>query len=353
VRAGRRYLMLALEGGLLLVLAVTLLAQPLFSLRSRLGTEATNSRSASPPAAGGDTPTTSASGSAGPTPMAGSSAPYAGAPLPSVAPSSSPTGAAVAQELARFFTAPLLARGFAPGVDYLRSWWLEQLGSGKNSPVTAQVQQLSPRLWTLTGKFLTPNDIKSPSGSAKEPPVVCDGFAVTVRDSLTRTNLHETAAGQLDRRAMATIIAMDLRQLVCPVLQVAPTTTTPGPVTLIPGALGSIQPASTPPVPGQGPTPGTTLTPSGSSPSASPSSPSPSQRDSLTGTLRSQAVPSPLEVHVVKVGDSLWRIAASRSPQAMRAQLQNAWQRIWRLNQSVVGPSPDLIYPRQRLKLPR
>jgi len=58
--------------------------------------------------------------------------------------------------------------------------------------------------------------------------------------------------------------------------------------------------------------------------------------------------------YVVRAGDSLWDIAASRLPQdADEATIAQAWHRIYALNRDVVGPDPDTLQPGQRLELPR
>lgn len=58
-------------------------------------------------------------------------------------------------------------------------------------------------------------------------------------------------------------------------------------------------------------------------------------------------------VHVVRPGDSLWAIAASRLPAgATDAEITAAWQAVHRANRAVVGPDPDLVHPAQRLRVP-
>lgn len=58
-------------------------------------------------------------------------------------------------------------------------------------------------------------------------------------------------------------------------------------------------------------------------------------------------------VHVVRPGDSLWAIAASRLPEdATDAEITASWQAVHRANRAVVGPDPDLVHPAQRLRVP-
>lgn len=56
---------------------------------------------------------------------------------------------------------------------------------------------------------------------------------------------------------------------------------------------------------------------------------------------------------VVRRGDTLWGIAASRLPaSATDAQVQQAVARIYLANRSVLGPDPDLIFPGTHLTIP-
>jgi nucleoid-associated protein YgaU len=57
--------------------------------------------------------------------------------------------------------------------------------------------------------------------------------------------------------------------------------------------------------------------------------------------------------HVVQPGDSLWSISAARlGPGATDAEVEQAWQALWRANRATVGADPDLIEPGQRLDVP-
>jgi nucleoid-associated protein YgaU len=61
----------------------------------------------------------------------------------------------------------------------------------------------------------------------------------------------------------------------------------------------------------------------------------------------------PVQRVTVRPGDSLWAIAAHDLPiDADDAAITLRWQRIYRLNRTVVGPCPDLILPGQVLRLP-
>lgn len=56
---------------------------------------------------------------------------------------------------------------------------------------------------------------------------------------------------------------------------------------------------------------------------------------------------------LVRPGDSLWRIAASRlGGEATDARIAREWPRWWAANRHVVGDDPDLILPGQRLSPP-
>jgi hypothetical protein len=62
--------------------------------------------------------------------------------------------------------------------------------------------------------------------------------------------------------------------------------------------------------------------------------------------------PGPRTV-VVRAGDSLWSLAASRLPSsAPEAAVDAAWRRLYEHNRTTVGPDPDLIHPGDRLRLP-
>lgn len=57
--------------------------------------------------------------------------------------------------------------------------------------------------------------------------------------------------------------------------------------------------------------------------------------------------------HVVKPGDTLWDIAASRLPaDAGPAEITREWHRWYEANKQVIGDNPDLILPGQVLQAP-
>jgi LysM domain len=59
-------------------------------------------------------------------------------------------------------------------------------------------------------------------------------------------------------------------------------------------------------------------------------------------------------VVTVRPGQSLWSIAAGLVPvDAGTAEVAAECRRLWRLNEGVVGPDPDLIFPGTRLVVPR
>jgi hypothetical protein len=56
---------------------------------------------------------------------------------------------------------------------------------------------------------------------------------------------------------------------------------------------------------------------------------------------------------LVRTGDSLWRIAASRlGPRASVGDVAAAWPRWYAANRARIGPDPDLVRPGQRLRPP-
>jgi hypothetical protein len=68
--------------------------------------------------------------------------------------------------------------------------------------------------------------------------------------------------------------------------------------------------------------------------------------------LRRTPDPAPARV-LVRPGDTLWGLAASRLPDtAGDAAVDAAWRRLYRANRPAIGPDPDLIHPGQRLGLP-
>ncbi|MEO6204313.1 MAG: LysM domain-containing protein [Mycobacteriales bacterium] len=55
----------------------------------------------------------------------------------------------------------------------------------------------------------------------------------------------------------------------------------------------------------------------------------------------------------VRVGDSLWRIAAqSLGPSASTAQIARSWPTWWQANRAVIGDDPDLLHPGTQLTPP-
>jgi nucleoid-associated protein YgaU len=59
--------------------------------------------------------------------------------------------------------------------------------------------------------------------------------------------------------------------------------------------------------------------------------------------------PAPKKIYVVKKGDCLWNIAKKRSiyGDAMK------WRKIYNANKKLIGKNPNLIYPKQRLVIPK
>ena len=56
----------------------------------------------------------------------------------------------------------------------------------------------------------------------------------------------------------------------------------------------------------------------------------------------------------VRVGDTLWRLAAERLPVPHSAlDVDRAWRRLYAHNRSAVGPDPDLLLPGTPLRVPR
>jgi len=56
-------------------------------------------------------------------------------------------------------------------------------------------------------------------------------------------------------------------------------------------------------------------------------------------------------VYIVRTGDTLWDIAASRLDHPTDAATTEAWKAIWRANRDVIGDEPGLIHPGQQLDL--
>jgi hypothetical protein len=77
--------------------------------------------------------------------------------------------------------------------------------------------------------------------------------------------------------------------------------------------------------------------------------------DRTTAAPAPAARPGP-DVAVVRTGDTLWSIAGSRLAATGRpttdAAVDAAWRRLYARNRSTVGPSPDLIHPGARLRMP-
>ena len=60
-----------------------------------------------------------------------------------------------------------------------------------------------------------------------------------------------------------------------------------------------------------------------------------------------------VRTHLVKRGESLWSITAEHLPvRASARAVSRAWPGLYGLNRHRVGPVPDLVHPRTRLRLP-
>ena len=57
--------------------------------------------------------------------------------------------------------------------------------------------------------------------------------------------------------------------------------------------------------------------------------------------------------HVVRPGESLWRLCQQRAPTAAAHVVGRLVENTYLANRRVIGPDPDLIHPGQRLVLPR
>lgn len=115
-------------------------------------------------------------------------------------------------------------------------------------------------------------------------------------------------------------------------------------------------PASEPPP--ASPSPRATATPAAPS-QAAPSPAAPSQADASTAdttTPGDQARPAPSAAHVVRPGDSLWRVAAARlaerGERATDAATAAEWPRWFAANRDVIGADPHLLRPGQVLQPP-
>ena len=65
------------------------------------------------------------------------------------------------------------------------------------------------------------------------------------------------------------------------------------------------------------------------------------------------AAPHASHVHVVKRGESLWRITAQLlGPDATDAAIAAAWPAIYEANRTIIGSDPGLILPGQALTIP-
>ncbi|MDQ1704671.1 MAG: resuscitation-promoting factor RpfA [Frankiaceae bacterium] len=79
----------------------------------------------------------------------------------------------------------------------------------------------------------------------------------------------------------------------------------------------------------------------------------PAARRPLVAPLPRPAGPVTARDVVVRVGDSLWTIAArGLRPPATAARVAAEWPRWWAANRGVIGTDPDLIHPGQRLVAP-
>lgn len=56
-------------------------------------------------------------------------------------------------------------------------------------------------------------------------------------------------------------------------------------------------------------------------------------------------------LYIVKTGDSLWDIAASRLDEPTHAEITETWKAIWRANRITIGDHPELIRPGMELVL--
>jgi nucleoid-associated protein YgaU len=80
--------------------------------------------------------------------------------------------------------------------------------------------------------------------------------------------------------------------------------------------------------------------------------PLPTTRPALAVPARPLGGPADHAV-VVRPGDTLWRLAAAALPAtASDAEIVTATHRWYARNRRVIGPDPDLIRPRQRLRPP-
>lgn len=78
--------------------------------------------------------------------------------------------------------------------------------------------------------------------------------------------------------------------------------------------------------------------------------PPPMDRQAI-GAVALPALDRPPGTTPIKVvpGDSLWRIADRRHPEASAARVADAVRELYAGNRQVIGPDPDLLHPGQRL----
>ena len=76
--------------------------------------------------------------------------------------------------------------------------------------------------------------------------------------------------------------------------------------------------------------------------------------DRVPGNASGPAYRRPPVTLRVRVGDSLWRLAAERLPASRSAaDVDRAWRHLYACNRTTVGPDPDLLHPGIRLRVPR
>ncbi len=72
-----------------------------------------------------------------------------------------------------------------------------------------------------------------------------------------------------------------------------------------------------------------------------------------TGSVPGSSPSTQLEVHSVKAGETLWSIASSRVlPGSDNVGISMAWVELWSINEDIIGPNPNLIFPGTVLRLP-
>jgi hypothetical protein len=76
-------------------------------------------------------------------------------------------------------------------------------------------------------------------------------------------------------------------------------------------------------------------------------------QDARSADRGANATPTPIDIVVVRPGDSLWSISSARlGPDANVRQIDREVERIYALNQDQIGPDPNLIFAGQELSLP-